>query len=49
MQERSVLLARLQESRHQDAQESVRKSRTGVHEDRGCEDGEQVGADQGRA
>lgn len=41
MQKRAVLLARLQKSRHQDAQESLRESRAGVHEDGGCEDGKQ--------
>jgi hypothetical protein len=49
MQECPLLLARLQESRYQDAQEGLRKSRAGVHEDGRCEDGEQIGVYQGRA
>jgi hypothetical protein len=42
MQKRALLLARLQKSRHQDAQESLRKIGAGVHEDGGCQDGEQA-------
>lgn len=42
MQERALLLARLQKGRHEDAQESLRETGAGVHEDGGCQDGEQA-------
>jgi hypothetical protein len=47
VQECAVLFSRLQKGRHKDPQEGLRKSRAGVHEDGGCEDGEQECAYQG--